>query len=600
VVFGPTSYSLRRFRLSSVPDQRSCPWFSVPPELVWLARQIRPLLHWHVASFFCITAGSLLALLTPLILKWLIDGIIPQRRMSLLLLAVMLIFLGHQGRTALTSLGSYLMLSAAQKMGLALRVSLLRHLDTLSSNYYEDTPVGTVIYPLKEPIEEISYFGSDLLPAILRMLLTTGMTLTTMFLLSPVLTLAIVSLVPVFLITRHYFRQKLAVSADAVQNDRVVWNSFLEEHLASAISIQLLAQEQRQERRGFRFLARAVRSQQRLYKTGTWFSLSSSVAVVLAMCAVIGYGGKAVLAGTLSIGSLVAFYGFATQLFDPLSGASELYARAQKTFASIRQVQATFALRPSVANPLVAVRLSREQGQIDFAAVEFGYQRQKDLLHIPSLRILPGEHVAVTGENGAGKSTFVRLIPRLYDPTSGSIRIGGEDVRNIDLKNLRQWVCYLPRDPVLFDGTIASNLRFVRPAASELDLEEAVQSVELLPLIRSLPEGLRQRVGPGGCQLSGGERQRLAIARALLQQPKVLILDEATSCLDPSTETIVLHNLRRNLSGSTVMVVSHRLSTLNSFERVLILSGGRIVNDLTRDSLLSVQARSSQPSISTA
>jgi len=521
--------------------------------------------------------------------------------MGLLLLAVMLIFLGQQGRMALTSLGSYLMLSAAQKMGLTLRLSLLRHLDTLSADYYEDTPVGAVIYPLKEPIEEIAYFGSDLLPAILRMLLTTGMTLTTMFLLSPVLTLAVVLLVPAFLITRHHFRQKLAASADRVQNDRVVWNTFLEEHLASAISIQLLAQERRQERRAFRFLAGAVRSQQRLYKTGTSFSLSSSVAVVLAMCAVIGFGGKAVLAGTLSVGSLVAFYGFVTQLFDPLSGASELYARAQKTFASIRQVQSTFALRPSVANPSVAVHLSQEhRPQIDFAAVEFGYRRQKDLLHISSLRILPGEHLAIAGENGSGKSTLVKLIARFYDPTSGSIRIGGEELRNINLKNLRQWVCYLPRDPVLFNGTIASNLRFVRPAASELDLEEAVRSVELLPLIRSLSEGFRQPVGPGGCQLSGGERQRLAIARSLLRQPKVLILDEATSCLDPTAEAIVLHSLRRNLNGSTVIVVSHRLSTLNSFERILVVSGGRIVNDLTRDSFLSVQGAPSHRSISTA
>jgi ABC-type multidrug transport system fused ATPase/permease subunit len=583
-----------------VHERSSLPsWIS--PELRWLGEQIRPLLHWHVASFLCITAGSLLALLTPLILRWLVDGIIPQRKMGMLLLAVMLVFLAHQGRIALTSLGSYLMLSAAQTMGLTLRVSLLRHLDTVSADYYEDTPVGIVMYPLKEPIEEISYFGSDLLPAILRMLLTTGMTLVTMFVLSPVLTLAVVPLIPAFLITRHYFRRKLAADADTVQNDRLAWGNFLEEHLASAISIQLLAQEKRQERRAFRFLARAVRSQQRLYETGAWFNVCSSLAVVLAMGAVIGFGGKNVLAGTLSMGSLVAFYGFVTQLFDPLSGASDLYARAQKTFASIRQVQFAFALRASVANPSTAVRLSKEhRPEIEFAAVEFGYRRQKDLLHIPSLRILPGEHVAIAGENGAGKSTLVKLITRLYDPTSGSISLGGEDIRNIDLKTLRQQVCYLPREPVLFDGTIASNLRFVRPSASELDIEQAIRSVGLSALIRSLPDGLRQRIGPGGCQLSGGERQRLAMARALLQQPKVLILDEATSCLDPSTEAIVFRNLRWNLNTSTLIVVSHRLSTLSSFERVLILSGGRIVKDGDHDSFLVAPAACSPSSISTA
>ena len=556
--------------MSSVTQQRRSHW--LPPELVWLIKEIRPLLRWHLASFLCITAGSLLALLSPLLLKWLIDGIIPQRRIGLLLLAVALIFLGHQGRVALTSLGSYLMLSASQKMGLTLRVRLLEHLDTLSAEYYEDTPVGTVMYPLKEPIEEISYFGSDLLPAILRMLLTTTFTLAAMSALSPVLTLTVLPLIPVFLVTRQHFRRKLATEADAAQDDRLAWSNFLEEHLSSVVSIQLLCQEKRQERRAFRLLVRSLRSQQRLYRTATWFTVWSSLAIVLAMSAVIGYGGKSVLAGTLTIGSLVAFYGFVTQLFDPLSGASELYARAQKTFASIRQVRATLALRPTVANAHGALIFPKEHGsEIEFAAVEFGYSRNKGLLNVPSLRILPGEQIAIAGENGAGKSTLVRLIARLYDPVSGTVRFGGEDLRKIDLKSLRQTVCYVPRDPVLFDGTIASNLLFVRPATSEEELQAAIQLVELSALVASLPHGLRQRIGPDACQLSGGERQRLALARAILQQPRVLILDEATSCLDPSAEIIILEGLRMKLSTSTFIVVTHRGSTLSMFRRVLVL-----------------------------
>ncbi|MBZ5688947.1 MAG: ABC transporter ATP-binding protein/permease [Acidobacteriia bacterium] len=564
--------------MSSVTQQRRSHW--LPPELVWLIKEIRPLLRWHLASFLCITAGSLLALLSPLLLKWLIDGIIPQRRIGLLLLAVALIFLGHQGRVALTSLGSYLMLSASQKMGLTLRVRLLEHLDTLSAEYYEDTPVGTVMYPLKEPIEEISYFGSDLLPAILRMLLTTTFTLAAMSALSPVLTLTVLPLIPVFLVTRQHFRRKLATEADAAQDDRLAWSNFLEEHLSSVVSIQLLCQEKRQERRAFRLLVRSLRSQQRLYRTATWFTVWSSLAIVLAMSAVIGYGGKSVLAGTLTIGSLVAFYGFVTQLFDPLSGASELYARAQKTFASIRQVRATLALRPTVANAHGALIFPKEHGsEIEFAAVEFGYSRNKGLLNVPSLRILPGEQIAIAGENGAGKSTLVRLIARLYDPVSGTVRFGGEDLRKIDLKSLRQTVCYVPRDPVLFDGTIASNLLFVRPATSEEELQAAIQLVELSALVASLPHGLRQRIGPDACQLSGGERQRLALARAILQQPRVLILDEATSCLDPSAEIIILEGLRIKLSTSTFIVVTHRGSTLSMFRRVLVLSRGSVIED---------------------
>jgi ABC-type multidrug transport system fused ATPase/permease subunit len=567
-------------------EGRSPSW--VPNELRWLFKQIRPFFRWHLASFLCITTGSVLALLTPLVLKWLIDQIIPRRQMGLLLLAVVLIFLGSLGKTALTSLGSYLMLTAAQRMGLTLRMSLLRHLDTLSADYYENTPVGTVIYPLKEPVEEVSYFGSDLVPAILRTLLTICFTLATMFALSPVLTLAVVPFIPVFLIARQHFRRRLAADSDTVQRDRLSWNNFLEEHLSSVIPIQLLGQEKRQERRAFRVLAWAVRSQQKLFRTSVWFTLCTSLAVVLAMSAVVGYGGWSVIVGTLSLGSLVAFYSFVTQLFDPLSGAAELYAKAQKTFASIRQVQVVLAARPSVGNPPATMPpVPAHPAQIDLVAVEFGYERQKGMLCIPSLRIMPGEQIAVAGENGAGKSTLARLITRMYDVDSGSVRIGGEDVRSIRLESLRQHVCYLPRDPVLFDGTLASNLRFVRPAVSDHELQDVVQCAGLSAFVATLPASLRQRVGPGGCQLSGGQRQRLAIARALLQQPQILILDEATSCLDPSSEALVLRNIRRRLGASTLIVISHRLSTVSTFSRVIVLSGGRIVEDGSPDTFVS-------------
>ena len=316
----------------------------LPSELCWLSRQIRPFLQLHVASFLCITAGSLLALLTPLVLKWLIDRVIPQRQGVLLLLAVALIFLGHQGKTVLTGVGTYLTLSAAQQMGLRLRMGLLRHLNTLSADYYEDTPVGITMYPFKEPIDEISYFGSDLLPAILRALLTTGFTVTTMFVLNPGLTFALLPLLPAFLMARQHFRRKLTTDSDFVQADRLKMNDFLEEHLSAVTAIQLLGQRKRQERKAFRGFARAVRSQQKLFKSGVWFTVATSFAVVLSMCAVVGYGGWKAITGALSVGTLVAFYSFVTQLFDPLSGAAELYARTQKIFASIRQVQAAFDL----------------------------------------------------------------------------------------------------------------------------------------------------------------------------------------------------------------------------------------------------------------
>jgi ABC-type multidrug transport system fused ATPase/permease subunit len=524
------------------------------------------------------TAASLLTLLTPLVLKWLIDQVLPRRENGLLFAAAGLIFLSYQGRTALTSVGSYVTLNAVQRMALRLRMDVLRHVDQLSADYYENTPPGAVMYPLKEPIEEVAYFGSDLLPSIFRMCLTTCFTIVTMFLLSPKLTLAILPLIPVFLVARQHFRTRLSADSDTVQQNLIAWNAFLEEHISSVIPIQLLGQEKHQERRAFHLLAKTTRSHLALFKTGVWFTVWTSIAVVLAMCAVVGYGGWSVVAGTLSLGSLVAFYSFVTQLFDPLSGAAELYARAQRTFASIRQLQGMFALRPSITESGVAVGFPKERWELEFEAIEFGYGRESALI-IPSLRIAAGEKIAITGENGAGKSTLARLIPRVCDVRQGAIYVGGQDIRKIGLKSLREAICYLPRDPVLFDGTILSNLLFVRPGSSDREVQKALHLADLDSLASSLLRGIHQRIGPDGCQLSGGQRQRLAIARALLQRPQILILDEATSCLDPASEAVILHNVLNHLSALTLIVVSHRASTVTAFSRILVLSAGRIVED---------------------
>jgi ABC-type multidrug transport system fused ATPase/permease subunit len=550
--------------------------------LRWLVQRIRPFLSWHIASFVCLTAASLLTLLTPLILKWLIDQILPHRETGLVVGAAILIFLSFQGRTALASVGNYLTLIAAQKMTLDLRTDLLRHLNQLSANYHENTPPGAAMFPLKEPIEEVAYFGSDLLPSILRILLSTGFTIVTMFMLSPKLTLAILPLIPAFLGARQYFRTKLSTNSDTVQQNLIGWSVFLEEHISSILSIQLLGRERHQERRAFRLLARTTRSQLALFETAVRFTLWTSLAVVVAMSAVIGYGGWGVLAGTLSLGSLVAFYSFVTQLFDPLSGAPELYARAQRTFASIRQIQSVFGLRPSITESSEAIDFPSEQWGLEFKVVEFGYGRE-DALIVPSLRIGAGEKIAIIGENGAGKSTLARLIPRLYDVRSGSICVGGKDIRDIQLKSLRSGIGYLPRDPILFDGTLASNLLFVRSGASDSEIRAALHLADLDDLVTKLPKGIHQRIGPDGCRLSGGQRQRLAIARALLQRPRILILDEATSCLDPSSEALILSNVFNDLSATTLIMVSHRLSTVAAFRRILVLSNGRIVEDSDGD-----------------
>jgi ABC-type multidrug transport system fused ATPase/permease subunit len=559
----------------------------IPSEIRWLSQQVRPFLRWHAASFVCISVGSFLGLLAPLVLKSLIDLVLPSRRMGLLIGAVGLIFLCHQGRAVLTSVGGYLTMRAAERLALDMRLRLLRHLDTLSADYHEGTPVGASMYALTEPIDEISYFGSDLLPSTLRMLTAMMLSLGTMLILNARMTLAVLPLIPVFLLTRKHFRSRLEDGSNTVQRQHIAWASFLEEHLSSMVALQLLCQKRRQERTAFHLLATTVRSYNRLLMTGISCTLYTSLTVGLAMTAVIGLGGWSVFTGSLTVGGLVAFYTYLTQLFEPLSGAAETYVRAQKTFTSIRQLQAVLALKPAITTCHPAIRFPQNQPwTIEIADVSFGYPNTRGLLSIPHLNIRAGEQVAMVGENGAGKSTLAKLLVRLYDADAGSILVAGRDVRKIEIESLREHVCYAPPYPILFDTTLASNLRLGKATASDAELEAAVEDVGLTAWVATLQSGLDQPVRPGGASLSGGQRQRLGVARAILQHPRVLILDEATSSIDARSEQQLLCRLRDVLPGSTLIVISHRLSALHCVGRVIIFEAGRVVEDTSPELLL--------------
>jgi ABC-type multidrug transport system fused ATPase/permease subunit len=559
----------------------------IPLEIRWLLRQLRPFLPWHVASFCCISVGSFLALLAPLVLKWLIDVILPGRRIGLLIGAVGLIFLCYQGRAGFTSVGGYLTTLASEWLALAMRKLVLRHLDTLSADYHEGTPVGNSMYTLKEPIDEISYFGSDLLPSILRTLTATGLTLGAMLILNARMTLAVLPLIPAFLLARKHFRRRLEAGSNTVQRNRISWSSFLQEHLSSIVALQLLRQERRQERTAFHLLATTVRSHNQLLRAGVAFTFYTSLTIGLAMSVVVGLGGWIVLTDSLTLGGLVAFYAYLSQLFEPLSGAAETYVRAQKTFASIRQVQAVLSLEPSIKISPTALRFPQNvPWTIGLADVCFAYPENHGLLSIPRLNIEAGEHVAIVGENGAGKSTLGKLLARLYDVESGSISVAGHDLRTLDIDSLREHLCYAPAQPILFDTTLTGNLRLGRVMASSAEMKKVVEDVGLMPWVGTLERGLDQRIGPGGSRLSGGQRQRLAIARLILQRPRVLILDEATSSLDAASEQQLLRHLGRVLPGSTIILISHRLSALHCVGRVLVLEAGRLVEDASPASLL--------------
>lgn len=570
----------------------------LPAELLWLYGRIRPFLVWHLASFFVLTLSSVLALVNPLALMWVLDRAIPHRDPRLLICAVAAIFLCTELRTVLAALGAYLTFWASQHASVSIRMEVLEKLNSLSPEYHENSPAGARLYTLREPIEEVAYFGSDLLPSTLRTLLVTGFTIIAMLALNPRLTALVVPAIPAFLLVRGHFRDLLAERSDRMQQARQTMSAFLEEHIASVQQVQLLQQEKRQQRRALHFFSEVVRTQVKLAAAGVQFSSWTNLPIAAAASSIVGLGAWSVLRGVMTVGGLVAFYSYIFQLFDPLAALAETYARAQRTFSSIRHLQSILALQPTVRDcgchgetPLPMAC------NIRFNGVSFGYERQKGFLTIPSLTIESGEHVAIVGENGSGKSTFTKLVARLYDADSGSILLAGSEVRHIPLEQLRSLVSYVPSVPVLFDETLGENLRLGDLRIGARQLDEIVDLVGLRSLVQALPQGLSQPLGPSGNLVSGGQRQRLALARALLRKPRVLILDEATSGLEPESELSILDRIAELLPGVSILFVSHRPENVTHMDRVLVFRQGRIVEDQRACGLKSTPA--SIPSLRT-
>jgi ATP-binding cassette, subfamily B, bacterial len=551
-----------------------------PPELRWLFPKVKPQLPLHIASFVCLTLASLLALVIPLSLRWLIDNILPSHDSRLLVTAIGLIFASYEARAVLNALGGYLTFRATQHTALAVRVSLLRHLDSLSADYFDRTPVGELLYPFEGPIDEISYFGSDFLPSILRTTVAAGVTLSAMAVMSPLLALVVIPLVPPFLVLRHRFRRRIGQQADLVQIARSKFSGFLQEHLSALTQIQLLRQTEPQEHKASQLLTNAVCTQDLLFKTGVFFSAFSNLTIATGIAVVLACGSVLVFGNKLTIGTLVAFYSLLIQLFDPLGAAMGMYSQAQRTFSSIRQIQAVFEIGSAVREHSRAKALAPHLPlHIAFRNVSFGYQRRGILIRIPRLEILQGERVAIVGPNGAGKSTLGKLLARVYDVESGEIFIAGSDMRLVTLESLRSSVSYLPAQPILFHRSLADNLRIGRLDSTPGDLEQVLGMVGLTRYLDGSPDSLEEPIEPRASNLSNGEHQRVAIARALLHRPRILILDETTSSLDPASEEAILRTIDRTLPNSTLIVVTHRIHSISWMGRILLMRKGQIVGD---------------------
>jgi subfamily B ATP-binding cassette protein MsbA len=553
-------------------------------EIRWLASQVEPFLRLHFSSYFCIVVASILVLIDPLIVRLLIDDVIPQRRMSWLPLVAAAFFLTYAGRMGFDSLAAILNFRAVQKMTFRSRLSLLRHLQRLSAEYHDNRPLGDTLHRLQIDVDQVGTLSGEVIPSALRMATVFTLVMTTMLILNYRLTAIVLPLIPVFILVRRRFHDRLRQASDSVQEQSGKMIGFLEEHLSSIVQVQLLSCEQREARRFARLSGGAVRAQIKRRTTELLFSSFLYLIIVVGMAGVLCYGGYQVMMGTLTAGGLVAFYGYTLQLFIPLYGVVDIYSKLQRAGASVRRLmeitEAELILRD---RPGALALKPKTSGAIELRDVFFSYHADRSVLNGVSLRVNSGERVALAGRSGNGKSTIARLVARLYDARAGTVLVEGLDVRDIKLKSLRSCVIFVPQDPVLFDLTLRENLLYGNLAATQDELDKVMSLAQLDSLINRLPNGWNEPLGPRGNRLSGGERQRVALARALLQRPRILILDECTSALDALTERRLLNGLDHHLQDVTTIIISHRPFPTQWANRVVHLDYGQISEEESTD-----------------
>lgn len=549
-------------------------------EFWWLLTQVKPFLRLHLGSYLCIVFASSLVLIDPLIVRFLIDEVIPNRRVSWLPLVAGAFFVTYVGRLGFDSLSSMLNHRAVQKMTFRTRLRLLRHLQRLSAEYHDNKPLGDTLHRLQVDVDQVGALSGDVIPSMLRMLTVFTLVMSTMLVLNFRLTAIVLPLIPLFILVRRRFRDRLRQASDSVQEQSGKMIGFLEEHLSAIVQVQLLSCEQREARRFARLSGHTARAQIKRRATELFFSFVLYSIIVVGMASVLCYGGYQVITGTLTAGGLVAFYGYTLQLFIPLYGVVDIYSKLQRVGASVRRLMeitnADMVLRD---RPEALVLEPNASAAIELEAVSFSYDSDRPVLNGVNLRVNSGERVALVGTSGNGKSTIAKLVARLYDARGGRVSIEGIDVRDIRLKSLRSSVIFVPQEPVLFDVTLRENLLYGNPEATEEEIKKIARLAQLETLINRLPKGLDESLGPRGNRLSGGERQRVALARALLQHPKVLILDECTSALDTPTEKSLLDALDPYLRGVTTIVISHRPYPTSWANRAVYVNYGDLVDD---------------------
>ncbi len=476
--------------------------------------------------------------------------------------------------------------SVAQRLLASMRRRIFDRIQHLPLRYFDRRPIGDLMSRVTNDVDTLNQLFSQGLTQLLGSLFSLIGILVAMLFLQWNLALACFAIIPIMFLTTAYFARRARKAFRLTRETVGDVTAGLQEDIVGVREAQAF---DRTERNIVRFRERNAANRDanvQAVAITSAFSPAIDVLSTLATALVIGYGGYLVFAGTLSVGVLTAFLIYVQQFFRPIQLVSQVYTQAQSALAGAERIYEILDEDPEPPDPPEAGETGIPQGRISFEDVAFAYEPGRPVLHGVSFEVEPGQTVALVGPTGAGKTTIASLIPRFYDATEGGIRIDGRDVRAFARKDLRRNIGIVLQEPFLFSGTVAENIGYGLDDAAREEIEAAARAVDAHGFIAELPDGYDTVLGEGGGSLSQGQRQLLSFARAVLTDPRILILDEATSNIDTRTEAIIQDALATLLKGRTSVVIAHRLSTIRGADVILAVRDGRIAERGTHAELL--------------
>lgn len=557
-----------------------------------------------------------LTVVPPILIRELVDRAIPQADLGLLtllgagMIAVPLV-------NALVGIAQRWMAAAAgEGIIFDLRCSLYRHLQSMSLRFFTATKTGELVSRLDNDVVGAQTAITGTFVTIASNLVSVAVVLFVMLRAEWRLTLLAVAALPLFILPARRVARMLRAVTHRQMRHNARMSSILNEtfNVSGALAVKLFGRKRDEADRFSGEASEVRRLGVRGALIGMWFFAALGLVSAIGTAVVFWFGGYLVIQGGLSLGTVVMFSTLLVQLYGPLSAMSNARVEFATSLVSFERVFEALDLEVEIVSPPEAADIRSRPGSVEFDGVWFSYYSERTArletvfrfgrtdgeeseetapapgrahaLQDVSFHIQPGEVAALVGPSGAGKTTVGYLVPRLYDVERGAVRVGGVDVREADLDSLEEAVGMVTQETFLFHDTIAANLRYAKPDASREELEEAARAANIHDFAASLPEGYETVVGERGYRLSGGEKQRIALARVILKDPRILILDEATAHLDSESEALIQEALERVMRGRTALVIAHRLSTISSADRILVLDEGRLTEEGAHADLL--------------